>query len=372
MKALYLQPYVPQYRVPLFDRLSERLRASGGRLTVACGAPAGPQSARQDRALAPWMVDVTSRSWSTPIGEIKYRSGTSRLLADADVCVMELDAGNANAWLQVFRRSRKPLLLWGHGKSFVSSTRRPSEELRRLLARRAQHVMTYSPAGRAHLVRMGIPPSRVTTVGNATDTVELRRLLNDRLRRPTHRSEVFGRDVSDRNVACYVGGLDSDKRIPFLVSAAREAHRIDQRFLLLVAGSGAEQHLLRSAGPALAWAPRVEAEGLADLAAVSRSIWMPGRVGLIAADALALGRPVLTTPFPFHAPEFEFLTPGRSVHVLPDDPTNFARRALELHAGLPAEPAPLDPATPTVDGVAEAMFAVIRGCLDPKGQAAWA
>jgi hypothetical protein len=69
---------------------------------------------------------------------------------------------------------------------------------------------------------------------------------------------------------------------------------------------------------------------MAALSHVSSAIWMPGRVGLVAVDALALGLPVLTTHFPFHAPELEYLVEGRSVHFLPAIAENFASEALAI------------------------------------------
>jgi glycosyltransferase involved in cell wall biosynthesis len=363
MRVVYLQPYVPTYRVPLFDALHERLNAGGGALRVLSRQVSGTHSQRGDASTGPWSVQVPGWSLDTPVGEFKFRRRVGRYIRSADLCVMELDAGNLNAWWSLSSGMRPKLILWGHGKSFVSASMGPQDRMRRVLAGTAEHVMTYSPAGREHLIAGGIAESRVTCVGNATDTRRLRTLLDSRLGRPLHRSEAFDVSVKGRNVACYVGGLDQDKRIPFLVSAARTAYQRDPRFLLLVAGSGVDQRLLQSAGEAIRWRPHATPADLADLAAVSRSFWMPGRVGLIAVDALALGRPLLTTPFPFHAPEYELLTPGRTVYVMPDEPTAFAREALALQTGLPLWPSPAEPGTPTIESVAEAMVGVLTTAM---------
>jgi hypothetical protein len=45
---------------------------------------------------------------------------------------------------------------------------------------------------------------------------------------------------------------------------------------------------------------------------VSSGILSPGRIGLVAVDALVLGVPILTTDWPFHAPEVEVLVEGQS------------------------------------------------------------
>ena len=52
---------------------------------------------------------------------------------------------------------------------------------------------------------------------------------------------------------------------------------------------------------------------------------MPGRIGLIAAEALALGIPVITTDWPYHVPETEYLSEGVSTFTAPNDPESYAR-----------------------------------------------
>src|SRR5665811_108326 len=74
----------------------------------------------------------------------------------------------------------------------------------------------------------------------------------------------------------------------------------------------------------------VSPRDMAALSHISSAIWMPGRVGLIAVDALALGLPVLTTRFPFHAPELDYLVDGRTVHFLPETAGAYAKGALAI------------------------------------------
>lgn len=65
---------------------------------------------------------------------------------------------------------------------------------------------------------------------------------------------------------------------------------------------------------------------------MASAIWMPGRVGLVAVDALALNLPVCTTSYAFHAPELDFLQPGE-VFVLSDEPAAYAQEALDVMDG---------------------------------------
>ena len=43
---------------------------------------------------------------------------------------------------------------------------------------------------------------------------------------------------------------------------------------------------------------------------LSDAFLMPGLVGLAVLDCFALGTPLLTTKFPYHSPEIEYLEPG--------------------------------------------------------------
>jgi hypothetical protein len=53
-------------------------------------------------------------------------------------------------------------------------------------------------------------------------------------------------------------------------------------------------------------------------------------VGLIAVESIASGKPILTTDWPHHAPEFGYLTPGDSVFVSPDRLTDYASLVLRV------------------------------------------
>lgn len=366
MRVLYVQPYVAEYRVPLYDELAKRLAESGGSLLVASSPPKGRDRLRGDMATAPWNVPVRAYSLATPLGELKYRWGLGKLLRSVDLCVMELDAGNLNAWLHLLRRHHVPLVLWGHGRSYVGSSSRSAERLKAWQTRLSRHTMTYTESGRQHLVRHGARPDQVTSVGNSTDTKALQRLLNARYNRPLTRSEVFGLDVADRNVACYVGSLDQDKRVSFVVEAAHHAHLIDPHFLLLIAGSGADQRLLERgiSGGYIAWTPRADRRQLADIEAISRCLWMPGRVGLVAIDALAAAIPVLTTAFPYHAPEIELLRLGENLFVLEDQPLGFAQHALRVMARCSSGRSASTWEVPDIGSVAESMLSVISGATD--------
>ncbi|GAB3255167.1 glycosyltransferase [Kineosporia babensis] len=363
MQVLYVQPYVPHYRVPLFNSLAQRLAERGDSLVVAAGHASGAQAKRSDEISdLPWLVPVESSVWNTPVGEFKYRAKLNSLMGQSQVCVMELDVGNVNAWHSLFLKRQSSMVLWGHGKSYTKPPRPAVERIKYRLARRADHIMTYTESGRKHLVIGGIPADRITAVGNSTDTKVLIKEFRSRQRRDLRFSEAFGVTTHQRPVAMYAGGLDGDKRVDFLCAAGAVAHRMDPDFLLLVAGSGEDEGLLEPGIRAgyVRHLRHADAKSLADMATVAQALWMPGRVGLVAVDAMALQIPIFSTNFPFHAPEYEFLTPGVNLQVLVNDPEMFAKQAFSfMKSGARAKISVGDPGLPTIDSVVSSMVNVI-------------
>lgn len=190
------------------------------------------------------------------------------------------------------------------------------------LASRSDHIMTYSRTGKRILQSNGINSGKITAIGNSTDTAALAEaieLQQSQKLPPKHARAVF------------VGGLDASKRIPFILKAAARARLLEPSFKLAIYGRGDLQSVVEREAQER---PEVEYLGVAGVtelaqeAYLSSAIWMPGRVGLIAVDAVAMGIPVHTTDHPYHAPEVDFLTEGVTLQLLPNDPSEFAKASL--------------------------------------------
>lgn len=362
MTVVVTQPYLPAYRVPLFNAISEQLHAIGLSVVVFAGAPSSAQARRGDSAVAPWVHQTKShviRLFGHEIRLRPLRVGQRILL------VTELDVSNFLAWsiLVLPKRLRpSPIVLWGHGASYDERSVGVVDRLRVLMVQRADMTLTYTEGGRSRLLRQGAPQLRVKVIGNSTDTQPLRRV----------REQASQRDISERRAnlgltgptALFCGGLDGSKRIDFLAQAARAAFEFDPTFKLIVVGRGELAHLL-DVGVKLGYIIRVDDardENLARLGVLCSAVWMPGRVGLVAVDALAMGLSVLTLRGSRHAPEIEYLREGIELFYLPDTPLEFARNALALsntrqahdpHENIPSVEAMAEVFVDTVQSVVE-------------------
>jgi glycosyltransferase involved in cell wall biosynthesis len=336
-RVTFVQPYVPDYRVPFFEALAAELAKAQIELQVAHGHPLGTQGARGDARSGRWSRPTSQ--WSFRIaGKRLFWRPVIRLARSSAVVVQELGSTNLVTYaLAIDPRVR--LMLWGHGKAYVTPPNRLDTWLERWQINRARHVFVYTGSGAAYLAAQGVPLHKITVVHNSTDTEALRSAHSRITAQEVERFRV-DHHLGEGPVGLFVGALDDSKLIPLLLDAAALVHQVKPSFRLLVAGSGPlgslvddrarqSDHIVR--------VPRTESPGeLALLGRLAHALLVPGRVGLIAADALALDLTVITTDFPFHAPEREYLS-GDRVRTSPANPRSYADTVLAFLARDDAE-----------------------------------
>lgn len=328
-RLLVLQPYLPNYRLEFFHLLHESLLTQGVSMQVLI--PESPDTlGRNDEVSAGPHWLMKSRTWTLAMPFARPVSGFSGPLrpGPGDAVIVGLQATLPDAWKVALSRRRDfGLGLWGHVGAYVNPANRLDVAAERWLMCRADHVFAYTADG-ARIARRSVPESRVTQVDNtiAVDpayTIRASSPLADRLRSEygLHHGRVFG----------FIGGLDGPKRIDFLANALDFIHTLDPTARLLVAGDGPDAHLLAKASSRgqvimLGYGDTETKVAIAELAS---SILMPGRVGLVAVEALAMGRPIITTSNAHHGPEADYLQEGVSVFTTVNDAEIYATAAVK-------------------------------------------
>ncbi|MGW1809124.1 glycosyltransferase family 4 protein [Streptomyces sp. NPDC002078] len=354
-RVVVIQPYVPSYRTPFYDRVHSLLGAEGVTLEVLHGTPPPGQSARRDAATCVSARRVPARWLPVPGGRSLALHRVQQLAATADAVVLEQALRNLETYplllKQRFGRTRghRPrVAFWGHGRTYTKPVSRFEAAAKDALTRRADWFFAYTDLGAEHVTRHGFPRDRITVLRNSVDTKGLVR-ARERAEEPGTPEFAEAAALRERHrlipglTALFIGGLDAPKRVPFLLEAAERIAAALPGFRLLVAGDGTDRGLVEAAAsrPGSPVVPVGQAGGqrLAVLGAVSDVMLMPGRVGLCAVDSFALRTPVVTTVWPWHAPEFEYLENGRNSVITPDAVEPYAAAVTELladRAGLDA------------------------------------
>ncbi|RYD49490.1 MAG: glycosyltransferase [Verrucomicrobiaceae bacterium] len=174
----------------------------------------------------------------------------------------------------------------------------------------------------------------MTTVVNSTDT----RLLIERRDKITPEESSAlkrGLGIDSDNIAVFTGGLHHHKRVGYLLESALTIRQSVPDFHLLIIGDGQERDLVTDAAASYPWIHhlgKMDDAAMVPYWCISKLLLMPGLVGLAVIDSFALGVPMVTTEYPFHSPEIEYLKDGVNgvIHRAPGTPQSYADEVIRL------------------------------------------
>ena len=322
----FIQPYVPEYRVPFFTKLQAELARRDMDLSIHTG-PSLRQPA--DARNTPWTFHHSDPFAGIARDRVRWRLGTSRLTRNIDLVVIEHAVKNLESWRLLLGADHTRVAMWGHGAVYSGQTDPVVRTLRSALTRRAGWFFSYTAAGAEAVSGHGYPRSRTTVVHNATDT---RQLLSDRPPDRTIQNFRTKYSLTAGHTAIYIGRLEAYKGIPYLLDAARHAGLLDPYFRLLVAGHGSLTPLVQQATAAgapvvhigsVSGVAKAQALFASDIAAI------PYAIGLVACDALTAGLPIVSLRNQGHGPEADYV--AELATWLPEDTSPVAYADALVH-----------------------------------------
>lgn len=329
-KIQILQPWVPAYREPFFNELKYYGSLNDIHYEILAGTQPRSMNSRGDMSLASETYSLLqARHFHLKNRELVLHKLDGSWLK-ADLVIAEHAIRNLATFKWSYWQRPKKLALWGHGKTYTKPKTKAEAWLKTNLVNRSDWFFAYTQGGADSVVADGFPLGRTTVVQNSTDTSELTRIRNEIAPAEV---EDFKKSLGLRvgPIAVFVGALDPSKRLPFLLEAAMEIQRKIPNFQLLVFGDGPERSYIEArTNQFIKYLGRAEPKKQALISLLADVILMPGRVGLIAVDSFALGLPIVTTDWPWHAPEFEYLTSGVNSLITEDSVQDFAEETIRL------------------------------------------
>jgi glycosyltransferase involved in cell wall biosynthesis len=333
MKVSFVQRVMLSYRKPFFDRLRAVLEKDGLDLSVYYGGYATRERGKADAIDLPWGTKVGNIYFGRE-GRCPVYQGCFHAVKDSALIVVEQANRLILNYLLLAGRSRYgyKLALWGHGYNRKESAGALSSLVKeRMLTRSPDWWFAYTDGTAAYLVERGVSREQVTTVYNSIDTrsfgMELEALEPDEVEK-----ECLGLGLAEGAVVgVFCGSLYEEKRIAFLISAARTIRRSLPGFELVIIGGGPDAALAMDASAKDPWIHYVGPKFGKDKAILfrrSRIFLHPGAVGLAILDAFTAGLPFLTTDIPGHGPEIDYLHHGSNGLVTVHDIDEYARSAV--------------------------------------------
>jgi glycosyltransferase involved in cell wall biosynthesis len=245
------------------------------------------------------------------------------LCSGADLVVVQQELKYVlNPVLLGWRRVGGPRVgFWGHGCNFQASGEGGFRRFVRAgLARLPDWWFAYTEGSARVVSSYGYPSDKLTVVRNTIDVKGLQALARgislDEVWQVRCRYGIFS-----PHVGLFCGGLYGHKRLDFLLEAALEVRRRVPDFELVVVGDGPGRERVLQATASFSWIHWVGAfqdrRSSLPFWLMASVLLMPGLVGLVVVDSFALGVPIVTTDYPFHSPEIEYLKNGFNGRLVP-------------------------------------------------------
>ncbi|MBF4624220.1 glycosyltransferase [Clavibacter sp. VKM Ac-2872] len=362
------QPYIPGYRERLWSLVIDELREADVECRVFYGGDREQEAAVAARGdgIEPGWASRVSALTVQPIRSIPkfmFRRLPRTWRGRRVLLVTEMQGTNLNAWLRA--GLRQPYVTLGHGISATTTQSTLADAAENILNSQATRALTYTETGRRHvLASTRLRDDQVQAFRNATDTSRLQRAMAAVTAADEASFRARHGIPADARVSLFLGALNRFKAVDLLVDAARLVLAADPTRWLVVAGDGESRGLLEELArdtQRVVLLGQAGPRDFAPAAAMSRSLLNPGRVGLVAVDALVMGLRVLTTTGAAHAPEFEYLRPGVDVVEVAPTPEAFAAAwvADEERGDAPAAD------YPTIEAAARTISSTILDALGP-------
>lgn len=308
------QPVVPEYRVPLFNALSEQ---HGLRLTVHA-SPNFPGSPPKgiSRFRFSYVERPSRRLWGRAL---LWQAGQflPRNMSRGDVVVVCGNPRVLSTYRLLFQAIRRGvgLVWWSQWRG--SGPERLSLRIRRHLMRLADVLLLYTDKEAEEAVRYGFSVDRVFATNNAVDTSEIG-VLRESWHKDRLESFLATQGLHGQKLLLFCGRLAPRCELPLAFQALALLRDRGLRPHLAVIGDGPARSDFVSAAERLKvqgvvhWCGAIyEGERLALWFLGASAFVFPGTIGLSLLHALAYGLPVVTHGDPaFHGPEFAALQDG--------------------------------------------------------------
>lgn len=309
-KVLILYKFLPQYRVDFFNRLKDELLAENVELELIYGKLSNTDALKNDEATVSWGRFVANKTFRIGKTELLWQP-CIKYFKDKDLIITEqANKLLINYYLMVTRYFFKyKFAFWGHGRNMQEQLYSTKNKFKYYFLKKCDWWFAYTDGVKQFLLDQKYPAHKITTVQNAIDTITLKEQY-------AAVSEEQVAELKDKlgikgdKTAIFCGGMYPEKRLDFILEAIRKIKLSIPEFHAIFVGSGVDSVIVENAARDNNWIHYVGPQFGIDRVMyfkISSVQLMPGLVGLGILDSFALETPIITTEYPFHSPEIEYL-----------------------------------------------------------------
>jgi glycosyltransferase involved in cell wall biosynthesis len=234
-----------------------------------------------------------------------------KYIRNSDLVIVEQANQNLlNYYLIMVRPFKKrKLAFWGHGRNMQIDATDIRNKFKNLLTKKCDWWFAYTQGVKQDLVNRGFNPASITSLDNAIDTKSLITAYSELTDQDSQKLKAQLK-IESNHIGIYCGSIYKEKRIDFFIQACDLIKEKVPDFHAIVIGAGSDQTLIQDAAKTREWIHYIGNKFGTEKVAyfkISSVFMMPGLVGLGILDAFTMRTPLVTTQYPYHSPEIEYL-----------------------------------------------------------------
>jgi L-malate glycosyltransferase len=332
-RVLIIYKFLPQYRYEFFQGLKKELEKSGVQLELIYGKLNNADALKKDEVDIDWARYIPNRTIQIGKTQLIWQPLTKYLGAFDLVIVEQANKLLLNYYL-IFARhfSKYKFANWGHGRNMQDDIKSLRNRFKFLYLNKCDWWFAYTVGVKQMLIEQGFPGEKITVVQNAIDTVSLRKFYAEIT---DQESEQLKKElgIEGSKVAIYCGGMYAEKRLDFMIETCKLVKKQIPDFHMIFVGSGQDSYKAQEASEKYDWIHYVGSKFGKDKVRyfkISSIQLMPGLVGLGILDSFALETPIITTQYPFHSPEIEYLENGVTGLITDDSFEKYTESVIDV------------------------------------------
>lgn len=328
-KIVIIQRRMTHYRVAFFESLRTQMAERNFQLVLGYGVGTVAEQGKRDAADIEWARKLPTRYFFG--GRICYQPLKDICDDTALLIVTSENKLICNLWHQ-FTPVPYKVALWGHGANLQGKSTSWREKFKRRVARRADWWFGYTEHSRPLIARTGFPGDRITVLNNAVDTADMLEQFENI--DPAALSDWrISHGIGQGLIGIFLGSLYEEKRVDFLLEAAKKIQSQIPGFELLLVGAGPQKAMVEAFCAQHPWAHYAGVlKGYDKVQALACASVMlnPGLVGLGILDSFVCEVPMVTTDCGLHSPEIVYLQSGTNGLMTKNTQEDYVRESVAL------------------------------------------
>jgi L-malate glycosyltransferase len=332
-KVAIFYRFLPQYRVDFYNKLHEDLAKEGVELSLIYGKSIDGNSLKKDEVDLPWATYVQHKIIRIAGVDFMWQP-YFKYAKDKDLVIVEQANKLIINYLLVPLRKFYgfKLALWGHGRNMQINEKSIANKFKRILITACDWWFPYTEGVKKYIIDNGFDSEKISVVQNAIDTIKL---CKDYDELPEEQvialKQALG--IASDHIGLYCGGIYAEKRVDFLIEACDKIRMQIPDFHMIIIGSGTDAYKFKEAQDTRPWLRYLGSKfgnEKVPYFKMSSVFLMPGLVGLAILDCFATKTPMITTTYPFHSPEIDYLVNNENGVITANDLETYAHGVVSV------------------------------------------